>query len=228
MNRPFFKTGICGVAVLIMSVYLITVFPSKVPSLPHGFITPVLAFEFASDAKDISGIFGIPGTGMSADIVSAMDKGNRIDFLYMVMYTSFLFFFAHRAFSLTGMRVLKAVMIICFIILAGDFMENLQLLAVTGRLQSGDFIREIELLRVFTWMKWGGLAVVSLLLVPYLVHRGKFSRAIAVCGVITFILGLAAFIHRSFLNEIFSMSVGVMFVLLTVYSFLYSPDDSAE
>lgn len=57
MNRPFIKAGIVGLLVIVMSIVLLAVFPSKAVRLPDGFFTPIIAFEFietkAPDAEKI-------------------------------------------------------------------------------------------------------------------------------------------------------------------------------
>jgi len=46
MNRPFLKVGYVGLLVIIMSVTLVIIFPSKASKMPDGFFTPIIAFEF--------------------------------------------------------------------------------------------------------------------------------------------------------------------------------------
>ncbi|HPJ33716.1 MAG TPA: hypothetical protein PK358_02700 [Spirochaetota bacterium] len=222
MKRSFLIPGITGTAVVIMSIFLLTVFPGKAGKLPEGFSTPVIAFEFIKNADEARELFNVPDPAKSRYIIDAMDRGNRLDFIYMVLYSSFLFLFSRKAFKVSRRKLLPAVMILSFIILTGDFLENIQLLAITSKLQNGDFSGEIKLLRIFTWQKWGGLAISCTLLAPYFIKGNLFSKAIAVCGISTGALGLAAFMHRSILNEIFSLFTGITFALITIYCLIYT------
>ena len=46
-------------------------------------------------------------------------------------------------------------------------------------------------------------------------------------GILSFILGAAAYINRSIINEIFSLSVAMMFVLMIIYCFTYKVNNNA-
>jgi hypothetical protein len=43
-------------------------------------------------------------------------------------------------------------------------------------------------------------------------------------GIISFILGVSAYMNRSVINEIFSLSVALMFILMIIYCFTYKTD----
>ena len=43
-------------------------------------------------------------------------------------------------------------------------------------------------------------------------------------GIISFILGVAAYMNHSVINEIFSLSVALMFMLMILYCFKYRTD----
>ena len=46
-------------------------------------------------------------------------------------------------------------------------------------------------------------------------------------GIISFILGVSAYMNRSVINEIFSLSVALMFILMIIYCFTYKSDKNA-
>jgi hypothetical protein len=76
-NKPFIKTGYLGLAVLMMSVLLFFVFPQKAPSLPEGFFTPIIAFEFVQTSTEVIEMFGGDNITMRNEMTRAMDLGNR-------------------------------------------------------------------------------------------------------------------------------------------------------
>jgi hypothetical protein len=76
-NKPFVKTGYLGLAVIMMSVLLLFIFPSKAPSLPEGFFTPIIAFEFVQTSTEVIEMFGSDNITMRNEMTRAMDLGNR-------------------------------------------------------------------------------------------------------------------------------------------------------
>src|SRR5206468_12062445 len=106
-------------------------------------------------------------------------------------------------------------------VMLGDLMENLQLLSITSKIGTRDFTGELFYLKIFTWLKWGGICLLFALFFSYFSHGNLYSRVVGYAGMITSILGVLAFLHRSILNEIMAFSIGIMFLLLTIYCFLY-------
>jgi hypothetical protein len=224
MERPFLKAGFIGIAVIVMSIVLMSVFPSRSPSMPEGFFTPIIAFEFIESPEEVYQLFGEKNSPERQDMVRAMDRGNRLDFIYMLLYSSFLFVFSIQCSRERGQKIFYLGALISVIVLAGDFMENLQLLGITSRLQEGSFDGELMALKIFTWQKWGGIATIFLILVPYFVRGKLFAKIIALWGLGVFFIGVMAYLKRSVLNEIFSLSVAVMFLLMIVYSIIVTRD----
>jgi len=201
-----------------------SVFPSRSPSLPAGFFTPIIAFEFIESPEEVYQLFGEKNSRERQDMVRAMDRGNRLDFIYMLLYSSFLFFFSIQCSREMGVKIFYLGALLALIVLAGDFMENLQLLGITSKLQGGIFNGELMALKIFTWQKWGGIATIFLVLVPYFVRGKLFAKIIALWGLGVFFIGAMACLERSVLNEFFSLSVAIMFLLMIVYSFIVTRD----
>jgi hypothetical protein len=221
MKRPFILSGIIGILVIITSMILLAIFPGRSPKLPEGFITPIIAFEFIRTPQEVMDLFGQAGSPGEQELVRAMNLGNRIDFLYMGLYTAFLFVFCRRAAFIRERKVYYLGCFLAPVILAGDFLENLQLLGITSRLGSGGFEHHLTLLKVFTWQKWGGITLIFLILLPYFLQGGVLSRVIAACSAGAACLCAAAFFHPGMANELFSLSVAIVFLLMISYSFLY-------
>ena len=221
MKRPFILAGMIGICVIITSIVMLTVFPNKVQKLPEGFITPIIAFEFIQTPQEVLDLFGPVESERHQELVKAMDLGNRIDFLYMVLYNTFLFVFCWKVSMITGRKVYLLGSLMACVILAGDFLENIQLLKITSHLDSGSFTPQLALLRIFTWQKWGGMVVAFLILLPYFLKGGILSRVIAACSVAAAVLSVLALTYRGTAHELFSLSVVVVFVLMISYSILY-------
>jgi len=221
MKRPFILAGIIGICVIITSIVLLMIFPGRAHRLPPGFFTPIIAFEFIQTPQEVLDLFGPVESEQHQELVKAMDLGNRIDFLYLVFYNAFLFVFCWKVSMITGRKVYLLGSLMACVILAGDFLENIQLLKITSRLDSGSFTPQLALLRIFTWQKWGGMVVAFLILLPYFLKGGILSRVIAACSVAAAVLSVLALTYRGIAHELFSLSVVVVFVLMISYSILY-------
>lgn len=218
------KTGFLGLLVIGMSVVLLMVFPSKAPWMMDGFFTPIIAFEFVQSQSEVCQLFGLSDSPDQLSMIKAMDFGNRLDYIYMVLYSSFLFFFSFVCAKNTGQRYYYAGSMLSFIILVADALENIQLLRITAKITSQDFGKELSLLHCFTWIKWGGITVVFLILAPYFFKGRSYSKVIAAIGISSFILSVLAYLNRSVLNELLGLSVALMFLLMIVYSFIYKTE----
>ncbi len=224
MNKPFMKIGFLGLLVIGMSIVLLMVFPSKAPWMMDGFFTPIIAFEFVQSQSEVYQLFGLPDSPDQLSMIKAMDFGNRLDYIYMVLYTSFLFFFSFVCAKNTGQRYYYAGSMLSFVILVADALENIQLLRITAKITSQDLGKELSLLHCFTWIKWGGITVVFLILAPYFFKGRSYSKVIAAIGISSFILSILAYLNRSVLNELLGLSVALMFLMMIVYSFIYKTE----
>jgi hypothetical protein len=220
-NKPFIKTGYLGLAVIVMSIILLFVFPSKAPSMPEGFFTPIIAFEFIQTPEEVFQMFGGTDLIVRNKMVNAMDLGNRLDYAYMGLYSMFLLLFSTTCAKISQKPYYYFGAALAVAVLAGDAMENVQLLGITANLSTGDIATYLNLLIIYTWIKWGGVVLIFLTLSPWFFKGGLFSKIIGAIGIISFILAIAAFLNRSVVNEIFSMSVAVMFILMIIYCFTF-------
>ena len=227
MEKPFVKTGLLGLAVILVSVVLMFIFPGKSGRMPDGFTVPIIAFEFMQTRDEVESLFGAPGSGERKELAAAMDLGNYLDFGYMVLYSLFLLLFSLQAARESGARYLNAGAVIALAVLAGDVLENLQLLGITAGLGSGDYLNELLLLQKFTWLKWGGLALAFGLLSGFFFRKGIFGKVIGGIGLASLALGAAAFIQRSVVTTIFTSAVSLMFLLMIIFCFVYKRKSAA-
>ncbi|MCP5095230.1 MAG: hypothetical protein GY943_06740 [Chloroflexi bacterium] len=218
MSKPFLKSGYIGLAVIVVSLILMGINPQEAPKMPEGFTTPVLAFEFVQTEQEVLDLFG-DDTAVRADLIRAFDLGSWVDFVYLLLYGGFLFTFALQVVQQTGNKLFWGTAVFAIIVMFADVMENVQLLGITSALETEEFARQLTLLPLFTWIKWGGLAILFLLLTPYFFTQNLFARFIGIVAIICFGLGGVAFLNRSAFNEYYALSVALMFVLMIAYSF---------
>lgn len=128
-------TILTGLLVLIISIIIFPMFPQEM-AMPNGFDTPVYAFEFAQSQSDLIAIFGGSDDPHRPERILAMDQGNRLDFVYMAIYSAFIasFFYArHKKDSKSVWLVFTFLGLLAGI---ADVFENLILLGITADLDS--------------------------------------------------------------------------------------------
>lgn len=213
-DRLFLISGILGVMALAMTLLLNGVGPRQTGPLPPGFLTPIIAFEFAESEAEVYRLFQPDGSA------AAMDRLNRWDFLFMAVYSLFLFTFALAAARGAGRPALYAAAALAPLILAADALENVQLLGLTMRMQleGGSLAATLDRLHVYTWLKWGGLAAYFVLIASYFRERPGVWRGIWLAAQLPALLAVLAFLRRGLPSELLALSVGVMFLLMTVFA----------
>jgi len=233
MNKPFLKAGYIGILVLIISAALMVINPAKVVKLPAGFFNPVVAFEFIRTEAEVYDLFGHGLSDAQTGLISSFKTGTYLDFLYMIVYSLFLLTFAFVCRRITGSKWFVFSGFIILAVIISDFSENIQLLAIMDKFQSidkvstaanlpsGGFNSELVLLNFFTWAKWGGLTALFISFIPFFRKSGRAGRIISVISLISALIGAAAFHHRSVLNEIYVLSIAVIFIMIIGFSFSY-------
>ena len=155
-----------------------------------------------------------------------MDFANKIDFIYAFVYALFLFVFARALVKTSGKKIFIAVMVLAVIAMLFDWLENIKLISITENLASGSFQDDLDSLFIFTWIKWGSLALSFVVLSEWF-FRGKIVSTIyAFFGWVPLVLGIMAFKMPGFYNELFAKSIMFMFVSLIIYSFIYKETET--
>lgn len=221
MRRPFLLSAVIGFAIILISIALLISGPRQTGELAEGFVTPIIAFEFARSNDDVRLIFFDNAGQLLTESVDAVKFGTQLDFLFMAVYGLFLLTFSLTSISLTGNRLFYIAAVLSILAPIFDLLENLQLLSILSQLENGSFIQELQRLQLFTWLKWGCLSLVFLVLMPFFQKTGGFGRFIAFIAALTFGLGISAYILPGMLNELFALSVSVLFLLLFIFSILY-------
>jgi len=221
MNKPFIKAGYAGILLIIISAALMAVNPGRALNLPQGFFNPVIAFEFIRTETEVYDLFGNNGSSEQGTLVGSFKNGTYIDFLFIVAYAAFLLVFSNVCRRITGSKWFIFSGFIILSVVISDIGENIQLLTIMKKLSLEDFGKELMMLNFFTWAKWGGLTALFISFIPFLRNSGRFGRVISVTALLSGVTGAAAFLHRSVLNEIYVLTVEVIFVMLIIFSFTF-------
>jgi hypothetical protein len=163
-NLWWLATLIAGLATLAYALVLQGVFPASGAAMAPGYGTPVIAFEFATNAADLTAIFGTPDDPQRAARLAAMQAGNEQDFLFMLLYAAFLasgcwalWREVRRPVVLLG--VVMPVLAACF-----DAWENTLLFAIQVAFALEEYAPEIKLLAAPVTAKFLLLAATNVLI----------------------------------------------------------------
>lgn len=205
-----------GIPMLVVAGVLQWLNPATAGPMPEGFHTPIIALEFVADAAEVDALFGVP---QANDLRNAFLLGNAVDYFFMFFYSAFLALVARGAVRETGERLLWVAVVLPVLVFFGDLLENVTLANIISAWHAGESpgASYFGNLHFFTWLKWGGIAVVLLLLAGYFVRSGLLGKAIALVALANFGVAVAAFFHRSVLNEIMALLVVFSFLLLLIF-----------
>lgn len=216
-KRPLVKTGIFGF-LLLPFLILINEFSPSIDKVPQGYSSSILAFEFASNQEELEEVL-LPLTDKEK---KDLDSLNYVDFGFMVIYGVFLFLFMARFGSLINSPLLSKFKWLAPLIVIFDALENAQLLSLTNSLLNAQAIEQaILFLGIFTWLKWGLLSLVFLL-IGFVMTKMNLSKWIGYVFFIPFLLGVISFITGlRRLEDIFATSIFLAFFMLFIYCFTY-------
>ena len=194
---------------------------------PHGYSSVILAFEFILNQSDLDAVLSPLSTAQIADL----DMVNYIDFAYMVIYSSLLAGVFYITWKMEGLKFLKLGMAFAACALFSDLFENFQLLDLTKMYSSSTtegLDSVMSNLFIFTWLKWGSLAIAMALLVPVLMKRGLLSKVIAFVLLLPIgFLIIAALTPSPAVIDKFAMTIIFGFLALAIYIVAYRKPQAA-
>ena len=172
--RATFAAGIATfLLIIVMAIAGGNPKPAAYPN-PEGFTAAMYWFEVTENTDDLFRALGDPALEAGRSIRASMDRVNRIDFAFMVSYS---LFFALLVLLLRGLiagsdavpariRLIAAAGVtLSILMLAGDILENLQLLKLTAYASPAEVdTGVISLLMAFTRVKWFAIFLASLAL----------------------------------------------------------------
>ncbi|MGM0621827.1 MAG: hypothetical protein ACQETJ_12325 [Bacteroidota bacterium] len=218
-THPYAKAGLLAIPIILLMVAMENFFPDF---SPDGFPNFIVAFEFANTLQDLNLLL----SSLSPMEMEKIDKGNYIDFGFMITYCLFLFLFFRKAYKIHGSRFLLAGIPLSIVILAADFYENIFLLKITDIYTKNGIITELQQvlnqLQIVTWIKWEGLALAFFLLFFIFIRGKNLSKIAAVFCLLPLIQGILFWVSPVFTITGFTLSVFGAFSVLFVYSFAFS------
>ncbi|MEQ8241334.1 MAG: hypothetical protein RIA69_19120 [Cyclobacteriaceae bacterium] len=153
-SRPLSILGLFAIPLLIFLFWMSQYFPSLAV---NGFQNIIIALEFISNESDVAIIF----ESLNPTLIESIDVGNRIDFGFMLVYSTFFFFLFRKLKELHQYEYATIGQVLAFVMLLGDAIENFQLFTITGAYPLADFKSvetSIAILKVATWSKWLSIA----------------------------------------------------------------------
>ncbi|HAA56590.1 MAG TPA: hypothetical protein DCE42_17635 [Myxococcales bacterium] len=197
-----------------------------------GFTRLILAVEFATSDCQIAQ--ALHGKEHTPDQMKRLRWHTYFDYLFMVVYSAFLGLLAWVLMLRTG----KAFFGVCGVILAlamfvGDAVENLQILSIfSAYLTDPVNVRaSYLLLHLFTWLKWGALALMfGVLSLGFFPREGVFAKVVAWLCLGIFVFGGVVFFmdhtavslsHRRLANVFLEQNIkliAVGYTVLWIYS----------
>ena len=221
-KKPFLPIGYIGIAIVLLALTIMSIFPRIVPYMAEGFRTPIIFFEFVRTVGETQRLFGMFAGFLPDDnLVQQMDLGNKIDFIYAFVYGTFLFMFARKLVKVSGKKLFIVVMVLAVVAMVFDWLENIKLITITEKLADGSFQDDLDMLHIYTWIKWGSLAASFLILSDWWFKGGWISKTFSFIAWAPAILGVLAYRYPGFYSELFAYSIMIMFVGTILYCFVY-------
>ncbi len=225
-NRPFLYVGLIGILIIANVYWLVQTFPSSAPFMLRGFSSPIIFFEFIQSPVEVEAFFGLADYDFDTDkFIKAMDKGNKIDFIFTFLYSTFFFLFFKKLSEVSDKKWYKIGMLLAILAFMGDVVENVQLLQITSKISQGGYDNNLSLLFIFTWIKWFSLAVGFALLGLWLMKLSGVLRYMGYVAWLPLILGFVAFANRGIYTELFTRSINIMFFVAISYCFMFEKSE---
>lgn len=218
---------VLAVFLLITAIVLLFTNPKAENNLPIGFRTPIIAFEFIQNKQEIIDFFNVKTPNV---YISKMLCGNSIDYIFMIIYSAFLACIAIHIFRCKSKLLMYIALLFCMMMLVGDALENWQIYNLVSKFQNNyDLVTSIvsynfydihiTLLKFFTWLKWFSIASTFAIFSIYFLKEKISYKIIGVLCLLSFCLSIIAFFNHGLMNEIFSTSVVLVFLSLTIFVF---------
>lgn len=217
-THPFAQIGMLAIPMLLFTISMEIFFPK---TSPEGFQSFIIAFEFAKTPEQIHLLFN----DFTEEMIRNIDFGNYVDFGFMFTYSMFLILFFKKAAKTFKKKWLYAGIPLSVIVLLADIIENIYLLKITGMyspmVNSDELALVLQKLHIFTWIKWGGLAIIFALFSVKSMGRKILSNIEGIVFVIPIVLILWALSNDPMGVSRFTLSIALAFFLLLFYCFWF-------
>ena len=218
LNFKLWLAYVAGSLIIIVYLIMFLAFGLKMNDFKAK--NPVVTYEFASSPQQVYIIFSDESAHLNTKLVKAIDFFNKIDFLFALVYGSFLMILFSIFKALTRKKIYSLALWLSLIAMVFDFAENTQLLQITAKLMNSEnFAANIHLLQVFTWIKWSSLAVVLLIGGIFVVkQKSVLSKIIGIICFVPILLLVPAMMVKSLqVNFAFTVVLGILGLLLFAF-----------
>lgn len=182
-----------GIATLVVSQSFVLFMPQTLAQpIPGASIAnPVLAFEFARTPAHLDAVFGLSGDLLHDGRIAGMMRGNVFDYLFMLVYGSFVLAFFGASARATGNPRWWLAGWLGPLAAVADAIENALLLSINADMASPE--PELAVLAYPVWIKFTALAIACGFAAWALVRqRGWLPALLCVPPPIAIWFGLAA------------------------------------
>ncbi|MEQ8812366.1 MAG: hypothetical protein RIE59_25075, partial [Imperialibacter sp.] len=155
--------------------------------------------------------------------ILGLDIVNYFDFVFMAVYSSFLSLFIYKLGAISNQPVVKSMAWAGLLIFTSDLLENIMMLSITSGYLDGamNFSPYTNFLPLFTWAKWGLLALVFAWLGTLLIQKGPLSKVLSLILFLpAILLALVVVDYSSWVNR-FTTSIFLGFIILLIFAVCY-------
>ncbi len=217
-THPFAKIGLLAIPLLLLMILMEIFYPKN---NPDGYQSFIVALEFANSPSQIHALFN----GFTTETFRNVDRGNYIDFVFMIVYNLFLVVFFYKAAKTFNKNWLMAGIPLSVIVLLADIIENVYLLQITGiytpEISDAELIPVLSKLHIVTWIKWGGLAVIFAIFSVKSMGKRILSHIEGVVFIIPLLFSFWAISNEPMGVSRFTLSIALAFFLLLFYCFWF-------
>ena len=181
-----------ALATLLMSGFILPLFPTTSHGDVSGYGSPVFAFEMVSSLADMERVFGPENDPLRPERIAQMDNGNYWDFAFMFFYAMFMALFNLAAYKQTQNALWFWSALIGLSAGVFDAVENVMLLELTENFNSPTLL---TLLWMPVYAKFYAISLSSFGAALYLFWQANASKQASSCWAITWkLIGLVAMI----------------------------------
>lgn len=213
---------ILGIILFLFAILLTSIFPNKAANLPEGFRTPIISFEFAQSKEEVLMMYDYKQQELKENFIHDMKLGNELDYIYMLLYTSFLIAVLLWLSEVENKKQIKKLIALAVIALITDAIENVFLLKINSAVSSmTEFEHWLVYLHIITWIKWFALAVIFAAMAYLLSSQNLLLKIVNKIFFLPVILALASLVNKYIFTELFALSIMLSFLLAFIFLFIY-------
>ncbi len=196
-----------------------------------NFNSPVIEYEFVTNSQQVKNIF-FENNEIKQDVVNGTEDQNIVDYVFMIFYSSLLFFTFKKLISSEKKKFYYIGIILSAVALTSDIIENIQLFHISDLMVNrNDFSNHLTILFYITRIKWVSLAIIFFIL-SFHYYKYKFIGKLFALISILPLLNILTFIilSDSDINIYLTFANLIMldFVILMIWIFIRHKNSKSE